>query len=752
MPAFQIAKVVSELPTPLAPSTVYAVRVGVGFDLYITDITGSVAHSLNDPTGELITETTTPTTGDQFILLRGDVPYLALVDTLLGGGSGGSAEFPVEVTSPSLSQEVLVADNGVWKRTPIAELLNNIQPPLAPWDNWVETWFAYTTNPQPALAGAAISSGSSNNASPIVSFQDGYYHNGAMLSSSATVNSGYRWLGTHGAIRFGTIPLKARTILRHINETNVRTRCGFHDTTTFAEPLDGVWFDVENGVATGCSRSNATKYTTSTSFTMTMNAVYILDVDVNADATQAVFSVYNGITEELLWSDILTEGIPTLNTRMTNMGVISTVTTAISSNLVVIYSFGFGTENGFKHSRGIRWNTTVAPSAFAFADWTLTAATGGFDLDIVSLPAGGTSAITALNYRINGGAAVALTGLGTGVRNITGLSSALTGVQIQQVSAHGFSPWSDLKTVTPLGSAVAPSAFTIGMWTLTAITGGLRFGITSLPSDGGSTITALQYRLNGGVWTNLTGTGTGDRDITGLPTTLQTAEIRAVNAVGNGATSDSKSATPLASGGSPYIGEAFTSGSGSITAAVPAGVTAGDTLTAIAWSNLNTAPSTMAAPTGWTVEASATNPAELRGARVFTAPGNVSDLTFSATQLSGVLIIATSAPLRNVSFIGVDYSGPGASGANRATPSVDANSGDTGVSAYIQYDDGIAGAMVDPGTPQAGWTREFFKNDVAPWISVLSQTGLAAGPTGEVSHDANGGFSGRFLFTGSYGA
>lgn len=42
-----IHKVVAALPDPLVPDAVYAVRSGEGFDLYIVDSTGSVAHKVN---------------------------------------------------------------------------------------------------------------------------------------------------------------------------------------------------------------------------------------------------------------------------------------------------------------------------------------------------------------------------------------------------------------------------------------------------------------------------------------------------------------------------------------------------------------------------------------------------------------------------------------------------------------------------------------------------------------------------------
>lgn len=47
MTTFAASKVLAALPGTLAPDTVYAVRVGAGFDLYITDSTGAVAYKSN---------------------------------------------------------------------------------------------------------------------------------------------------------------------------------------------------------------------------------------------------------------------------------------------------------------------------------------------------------------------------------------------------------------------------------------------------------------------------------------------------------------------------------------------------------------------------------------------------------------------------------------------------------------------------------------------------------------------------------
>lgn len=47
----RFVKVVAALPSPLSANTFYSVRVGEGFDMYLTDTTGSVAFKLNGGNG-----------------------------------------------------------------------------------------------------------------------------------------------------------------------------------------------------------------------------------------------------------------------------------------------------------------------------------------------------------------------------------------------------------------------------------------------------------------------------------------------------------------------------------------------------------------------------------------------------------------------------------------------------------------------------------------------------------------------------
>lgn len=136
-------------------------------------------------------------------------------------------------------------------------------------------------------------------------------------------------------------------------------------------------------------------------------------------------------------------------------------------------------------------------------------------------------------------------------------------------------------------AATAPAAFTAGQWTAAATStpGEISFDLTALPSDGGSAITALEYRVNTGSAIAFTGTGTGVRVVTagltaGVAVDLQ---VRAVNAVGAGAWSDIKNRTPLASGGGGTYeiagsGQSVPGGGDPRTAPVPAGAATGDRL------------------------------------------------------------------------------------------------------------------------------------------------------------------------------
>ncbi|MDD5360410.1 MAG: hypothetical protein PHI79_03430 [Sulfurovaceae bacterium] len=63
MGTIKFRKEVSALPAELSTNTLYMVRVGTGFDLYVSDSTGSVAHKINSSNSLDIIEAASPETG-----------------------------------------------------------------------------------------------------------------------------------------------------------------------------------------------------------------------------------------------------------------------------------------------------------------------------------------------------------------------------------------------------------------------------------------------------------------------------------------------------------------------------------------------------------------------------------------------------------------------------------------------------------------------------------------------------------------
>lgn len=141
-------------------------------------------------------------------------------------------------------------------------------------------------------------------------------------------------------------------------------------------------------------------------------------------------------------------------------------------------------------------------------------------------------------------------GLSVSGNTISGTPTTAGPINISETLAGAIgSPKLNSGVVTVAAATTAPAAFTAGQWSVAdAATGGtVTVTISALPSNGGSAITAIQYQVGAGSWTNSGITGTGSFNITGLTNgAAVNIKVRAVNAVGNGPDSDTKSVTPTA--------------------------------------------------------------------------------------------------------------------------------------------------------------------------------------------------------------
>lgn len=203
-------------------------------------------------------------------------------------------------------------------------------------------------------------------------------------------------------------------------------------------------------------------------------------------------------------------------------------------------------------------------------------------------------------------------------------------------------------------------------------------------------------------------------------------------------------ATPPAGGGggAEYVTQSVFGGASNITVTMPGGVTATDRVFALCSPlDAGTANSAIATMTvsGWTVENTVTQGDV--NARLFSAPGDVSNLTFSASGLGSVVLLVVRGSYRSSAINARYYAHE--SGLH-TTPTATATLNDLAVSVFVQCD----GANPAHGASyQAGYTRELLKSDAAPWVSILSRENAPAGATGEISHDGGTSFSTRVALT-----
>ncbi|MCL2679817.1 MAG: fibronectin type III domain-containing protein [Dehalococcoidia bacterium] len=243
----------------------------------------------------------------------------------------------------------------------------------------------------------------------------------------------------------------------------------------------------------------------------------------------------------------------------------------LSGNLTVSGSGSVtitGTHTGTQNFSGS--GTVIIAGVQVYPPPTAPAAPGGFaaaagDTQVVltwTTPDNGGSAIT--KYQISHGATagysenwtdISGSGAGTTTHTVTGLTNGTSYTfEVRAVNAVGNGASSGTRTATSLATPTAPAA----PGSFTAAAGDAQVVLKwTTPDNGGSAITKYQvshgatagYSAN---WTDISGSGasTATHTVTGLTNgTSYTFEVRAVNAVGNGASSGMRTATPAAPGG-----------------------------------------------------------------------------------------------------------------------------------------------------------------------------------------------------------
>jgi hypothetical protein len=297
--------------------------------------------------------------------------------------------------------------------------------------------------------------------------------------------------------------------------------------------------------------------------------------------------------------------------------------------------------------------------------------------------------------------------------------------------------------LTVASGATAPAAFTAGQWTAaaTATAGEISFNLTALPANGGSAITALQYRVGAGAPIAFTGTGTGVRVVTaGLTAGVSAAlQIRAINTAFPNPDnwSDIKNRTPLAGGGggtATWQTVSVSAEANPISPAAPAGLVAGDLQVLVIYGSPTADAYT--APAGWTLAGSVhTGFAAGMGIDVWTASGATdrgtwafsSERTIEVHRVSGASGVR-AIEMREANTFVREAGGFWLEQPNMPSPAATAQAGDAVIALFY----GPQNTHVF-GTPATDYTRATSR--VAPNTQgAMYRSNAPAGTTGVLTH------------------
>jgi len=135
------------------------------------------------------------------------------------------------------------------------------------------------------------------------------------VTSAATANSGWRATASDRILIGGGEIFDA--ILKPLTDITTATmRCGYTETATVADNVDGIYFEmIGSGVVVGKTSNASTRTQSSTIATLSINTWYHFRICVNNNATSVKFDIFSD-SGTLLGSQSITSNIPTADTAV----------------------------------------------------------------------------------------------------------------------------------------------------------------------------------------------------------------------------------------------------------------------------------------------------------------------------------------------------------------------------------------------------------------------------------------------------
>jgi len=196
--------------------------------------------------------------------------------------------------------------------------------------------------------GAAIASGT-NSAVPSNSLAVGYNSYGAVLSSAAGANSGWRYYASNGNEYFGVGGAKK---FRHqwtpaTDSATILVRGGWHNTINQADAADGVYYEINNLTVSFKTAENSARTTHGTTYLATLGVPLTIDGDVSADGGTKRLRVYAGTSTTPVMDVSISDTRLTDGTRRTGAAFVAVNTAAAAAPLGILHRLCHGTLAAF---------------------------------------------------------------------------------------------------------------------------------------------------------------------------------------------------------------------------------------------------------------------------------------------------------------------------------------------------------------------------------------------------------------------
>jgi hypothetical protein len=221
------------------------------------------------------------------------------------------------------------------------------RPILLPSDFWTSHTFTHNNAVQGPFLGAAIASGTLQEA-PNAAVLDGIHQPAVRLRSSTTANGGYliKTGDDAGMVNAATSALKFVAVYSPTTAATATVRMGYLDNATITAPVDGMYFEIVGSTCTPKIRSNSTETTGPSSATLSGDVWYQFQITTTG-TTGATFRVIESATNTTLLNLVVTATLPNTSARAFACGIVATESTTTATDIGHIHRLGFGTVAGW---------------------------------------------------------------------------------------------------------------------------------------------------------------------------------------------------------------------------------------------------------------------------------------------------------------------------------------------------------------------------------------------------------------------